>query len=198
MFGQFQMETSQERRMNISWVFADTIELDPLFDLQAVKDVGPIWGSWKTWRSCQTDNVVCHDLNKTRELLQRNFQTRCNFFIPNNAWTVLERPDGVNLYEGSFVDEFQPEEIIAMHLAGSQNDIVLLLGFDWSEKPKNANRLTEHQYQAYRALILHAMEQNPTTQWVLVDHSEPVMKMLNKLENLTKDSIENCLGLKDL
>lgn len=181
--------------MNIAWVLADTCVIDPTVDIGSLKEIGPIWGSWRTWRSCQTDNVICHELTKAQDLLNRNFQNSCNFYIPNSAWTTLDRPDRVNLYEGAFVDEFQPEEIIAMHLAASTNDIVLLLGFDWTERAKNPNRLEEHKFQAYRSLVSHAIADNLATQWVLVDHSEPVMKMFSKLENLTTDTMENCLRL---
>lgn len=184
--------------MNINWVLADNFVLDPIIDIKEVKEIGPLWGSWKTWRGCQTDNVICHNLKKTGDLLQRDFQYNCNFYIPNESWITLDRPEGVKLYEGSFIDEYQPEEIIAMHLAASQSDIVLLLGFDLSEKFKNPNKLLEHRAHVYRTLVKHCIEDNPEVQWVLVDHSEPVMKFLSKLENLTIDTMENCLGLKDL
>ena len=183
--------------MNVSWVLADTFVLDPVLDIKEIKEIGPLWGSWKTWRACQTDNVVCHELNKAGELLKRNFQNTCNFYIPNVNWVKLDRPENVHLYEGSFVDEFQPEEIIGMHLAGSQSDIVLLLGFDLTEKERNPNRLLEHQAQAYRALVINAIE-NSDAQWVLVDHPVSVMKKMSRLPNLVVDTMENCLELKSL
>lgn len=184
--------------MNISWVFADTVALDPTIDIATMKEIGPMWGSWRTWRQCQTDNVICHSFSKAEELIKREFNKQCNFYIPNSNWVSLDRPDSVKLYEGSFVDEFQPEEVIAMHLAASQSDIVLLVGFDWQERNKNPNKLLEHRFQAYRSLVSNAIQNTPEVQWVLVDHPEPVMKFLLKLENLTTDSIENCLGLKDI
>jgi hypothetical protein len=184
--------------MNISWVFADTALLDPTANLSDMKEIGSSWGSWKTWRGCQTDNVICHNLEKAKDLIKRNFQTTCNFYIPNTDWVTLDRPDNVLLYEGSFLDEFQPEEIVAMHLAASVSEIVLLVGFDWTEKPKNPNKLLEHRAHVYRTLIKHAMENNPEVQWVLVDHPEPVMKFLSKTSNLVQDTMESCLGLKGL
>ena len=57
--------------MNVSWVLADTLTLDPLVNIDAMKEIGPMWGSWKTWRSCQTDNVICYDLGKAQELIKR-------------------------------------------------------------------------------------------------------------------------------
>lgn len=184
--------------MNISWVFADTVVLDPTVDSKVLKEIGPLWGSWKTWRQCQTDNVICHNLAKAEELIKRNFNTHCNFYIPNMNWVTLHRPENVRLYEGSFVDEFQPEEIIAMHLASSQSDIVLLVGFDWQDQEKNPNKLLEHRFQAYRSLITNAIQSTPEVQWVLVDHPGKIMKSMSNLPNLVTDTLENCLGLKDL
>lgn len=184
--------------MNISWVLADTCTIDPSIDLTSMKDIGPIWGSWKTWRGCQTDNVICHDFAKAKELMKRNFHGLCNFYIPNNNWVELDRPDGVKLYEGSFLDEYQPEEIVAMHLAASQSDIILLLGFDLSETAKNPNKLLEHRAHVYRTLVKHCIEDNPETQWVLVNHDSDIMKLLSKLPNLTKDTMETALSLRDI
>lgn len=183
--------------MNVSWVLADSIQLDPLVDLSKIKEIGPLWGSWKTWRGCQTDNVICHDIDKAQELIKRSFQNNCNFYIPNDAWIPLDRPDGVKLYEGKFLDEFQPEEIVAMHLAASQSDIVLLLGFDLTEQSKNPDRLLEHRAHVYRTLIKHCIENNSEVQWVLVDHPGDIMKFLSKLPNLVKDSMETALSLLD-
>jgi hypothetical protein len=184
--------------MNISWVLADSLVLDPTVDLKLMKDTGPLWGSWKTWRGCQTDNVICHELSKGRDLINREFHTICNFYIPNSNFITLERPENVLLYEGAFLDDYQPEEIVAMHLAGGSSDIVLLLGLDLTEKEKSIDKLTEHRAHVYRTLVKHAIEDNPEVQWVLVDHPAPVMKMLSKLPNLTSDTMSNCLGLKDL
>jgi len=184
--------------MNITWVFADTLSLDPSVDIKDIKEIGSSWGSWKTWRGCQTDNVICHNFGKAQELVQRSFHLTCNFYIQNELWTELDRPEKVLVYEGKFLDEFQPEEIVAMHLAASVSDIVLLLGFDLTEKAKNPDKLLEHRAHVYRTLVKHCIENNPTVQWVLVDHPEPVMKMLSKLENLTSDSMQNCLELKNL
>lgn len=184
--------------MNISWVMTDSIVLDPTVNVKLMKDTGPLWGSWKTWRSCQTDNVICHDLGKGQELISREFHKTCNLYIPNKNFAILERPENVLLYEGAFLDEYQPEEIVAMHLAASQSDIVLLLGFDLTEKEKSLDKLTEHRAHVYRTLVKHCIEDNPDVQWVLVDHSGPVMKMLKNLSNLVMDTMENCLGLKDL
>ena len=183
--------------MNVNWVLADRTILDPLTDVVAMKEIGSFWGSWKTWRSCSTDNVVCHEMIKAQELIKRSFHNSCNFYIPNEIFVSLDRPEGVNLYEGKFLDDFQPEEIVAMHLAASVSDIILLLGFDWQEQVKNPDKLTEHRAHVYRTMIKHVIEDNPQVQWVLVDHPNAIMKMLVNLPNLNKDTMATALSLLD-
>lgn len=185
--------------MNINWVFADSTVLDPLADINAMKEIGPMWGSWRTWRSCQTDNVICHNLQKSRELVKRNFQSTCNLFVPNENYVILGRPENVKLYEGKFIeDSDQSDEIVAMHLAAGGSDIVLLVGFDLREQLKTGDKLVDHKRHVYRTLFKLAVEKNPEVQWVLVDHAEPVMKLLENLENLTIDTMESALSFRDI
>jgi hypothetical protein len=191
------MASIKERRMNVNWVLADRTILDPLADVAAMKEIGSFWGSWRTWRSCATDNVVCHEMIKAQELIKRSFHTSCNFYMPNELFVSLDRPDGVNLYEGKFPDAVQPEEIVAMHLAASVSDIVLLLGFDWQEQEKNPDKLTEHRAHVYRTMVKHVIEGNPEIQWVLVDHPGDIMKSMSKIPNLVKDTMDTALSLLD-
>jgi hypothetical protein len=184
--------------MNINWVFGDKVNLDPTVDLATVKQIGSSWGSWKTWRQCQTDNVVCHDVKKANELVARNFQTLCNFYIPKSMFIELDRPQGVHLYEGDFVHDVDSrEEIVAMHLVSGISDIVLLLGFDFSQKEISTDKLVEHKNKNYINLIKHVIADNSNTQWVLIDHHLPVVQEYKTLTNLTTDSLENVIKLLD-
>lgn len=182
--------------MNISWVLSDSIILDPTQDIDALKNIGALWGSWCTWRAHQTDNVICHSQAKATELVKREFQKHCNFYIPNSVYSSIGCPSGVRLYEGDFVhDVVRQEEIVAIQLAASQADIVLLLGFDFTEPKKNEDRLQEHRAHNYRFLCKQAIKDNVQTQWVLIDHPGEVMKDWNTLDNLTCDSLSNVLNL---
>ena len=184
--------------MNINWVFADSTVLDPMADITTMKEIGPMWGSWRTWRGCQSDNVICHNLQKSQDLIKRDFQNICNFFIPNEQFVLLGRPENVKLYEGKFVEESdQSDEIVAMHLVAGISDIVLLVGFNWTEQIKTGDKLVDHQRHVYRTLVKLAIENNPNVQWVLVDHPDPVMKILENLENLSVDTMDNVLSLLD-
>lgn len=182
--------------MNVAWIVADDTVLDPTVDLDSVKNIGSIWGGWRSWRNCQTDNVICNNAGKIRELLQRNFHHRCNFYIPNSVYSKVDSPAGVRLYEGQFNHDLdREEEIIAMHLAASQNDIVLLLGFDWSDREKNPDLVIENRRQHYLNLIKQVILDNNQVQWVMVDSDPGPGKRFENMENLTQDSLPNVLAM---
>lgn len=182
--------------MRINWVLSEHVALDPLADIEAMKAVGSFWGSWRTWRAYGTDNVICHDQKRADEFLQRNFQTTCNFYIPNHIYASLGRPTGVNLYEGDFKDDtVQSEDIVAMHLTSGFSDLVLMLGFDFSERPKHPDRLTQHRAAVYLLMVKRVIADNPQVQWVLIDHPAELRKDFAALPNLTKDILSNALEL---
>lgn len=182
--------------MKISWVLSDRLELDPTQDIQALKNVGPFWGSWRTWRAYQTDNVICHSQFKASELIQRNFQTHCNFYIPKSVYSALDQPTSVGLYEGEFMHDLDHhEEIVALHLAATDSDIVLLLGYDLSEQEKMVDKLQEHKAHNYRSLLKQAIKNFPTVQWVWIDHAGHLRKDLTELENLTTDTMVNVIEM---
>lgn len=181
--------------MNISWVLADTAQLDPAHDLEQMKRLGALWGSWRTWRAFQTDNVVCHDQLKAAELVQRDFQTRCNFYLSERIHAALDRPDGVRLYGGEFLhDVIRPEELVGLHLAATTSDIVLLLGWDLSDLRPNDDRLATHQAQHHRNMVHQALKTYDKVQWVVVDHPESLAEKLAQLDNVMTDSMDSVLN----
>jgi hypothetical protein len=182
--------------MKISWVISDLAIVDPTINIDQLKSIGSFWGSWRNWRSCQIDNVICNDMIKADELIKRNFQTLCNFYISNSIYTSLGSPSGVQIFEGKFIhDVDRQEEIIAMHLSASTSDIVLLFGFDFREALPNPNRLLEHRAHNYHNLIKEAIKSNAKVQWVVIDHAEPIMPDYKMLTNLTKDNLANVIKL---
>lgn len=183
--------------MNISWVLADSATADPTLDITDLKQIGALWGGWRTWRAWQTDNVLCHDQGKAAELIKRNFQLNCNFYIPNSVYISLDRPDSVRVYEGAFVhDVDRQEEIVAIHLAATTSDIVLLLGFDLSELVPNADRLLAHRAQHHRNHIHQAIKDFNQVQWVVVDHTGDLDPNLANLDNVVTDNLETVLALR--
>jgi hypothetical protein len=180
--------------MNINFVLANSTQFDPTVNLEKVKELGSFWGGWRTWRGCQTDNVICHDLPKARELIQRNFHLTCNFYIPRSVFVDLDRPEGVRLYEGEFKHDLDNyEDIVSMHLASSNSDIVLLMGFDFGEPVKLEDKLSEHRANNYRNLVRQVIADNPKIQWVVLDPTRPIRKDLQALSNLGTDTLTNIL-----
>lgn len=182
--------------MNVAWILQENLFLDPEVKIQSLRDVGSFWGSWRTWRAYGTDNVICHDLKQAQDLLNRNFQSSCNFFIPDHNFTAAGSPNNVKRYQGDFKHDVEHhEDIVAMHLACNQNDIVLLLGFDWTEPDKLQDKLLEHKAHNYRSLTKQIIVDSPQVQWLLIDHPGPVRKDLRNVTNLDTDSLKNVLEL---
>jgi len=182
--------------MNISWVLADSATADPTVDAAELKRLGAFWGSWRTWRAWQTDNVICHDQSKAAELIKRNFQNNCNFYIPNSVYTSLDRPEGVRLYEGAFVHDVErQEEIVARHLAATTSDIVLLYGFNLTELEPDPDRLLAHKANHHRNHIRQAIKDFAQVQWVIVDHFGKLDPNLVNLDNVVTDNLQTVLAL---
>lgn len=182
--------------MRVNWIFADGYRLDPVREPDQLKSIGPTWGSWRTWRSCATDNVICHDPVKAKELINRAFQAVCNFYIPKHFYQDLNRPTGVKLYDGEFMHDLDhAEDIVAMHLVIDTSDIVLLIGFDFIKKEPPVDVFERHKMQNYLGMIHSVIEQNPQVQWVLVDHDQNLDPAFQNIPNLTCDTMENALKL---
>ena len=182
--------------MRVHWAVAAGYAIDPGLDLEQLKSVGPIWGSWKTWRSCGTDNVICHDRTKARELLDRAFHAVCNLYVPRAHYEFLQRPLGVKLYEGDFQQEMDEiEDVIAMDLAASSADLVLLLGFDLGIIVKTDDAMTNHRSTNRHGLIRSRIASSPEVQWVAIDLPSQLDKSYSNLTNLTCDKMESVLKL---
>lgn len=186
------METIEGSGLRIAWVVADNASHNPYISFDQLKNIGSVWGSWKTWRNCQTDNVVCHDRGEANSLLNRGFQRQCNFYIPESNYQSLGRPPGVKLYKGDFQHEVTNQnEIVTLHLASSQNDILLLLGFDLTEKPDIQDRMTKHRWTNYKNLVRALITENSNRQWILVNHDGTADPDFKNLSNLSYDQIDN-------
>lgn len=182
--------------MNVNWILSDRAFLDPGIDIASLKEIGSVWGSWRTWRAYQTDNVICHDFQKGHDLIKRCLQNYCNLYLPNENYIKLNKPSNVKIYEGDFVHDVESqEEIVVLHLAASVSDIVLMLGFDFGEPVALPDRLQEHRAHNYRHLVKQAIKNHSNTQWVLVDHEHSIMKDWKDLSNLTTDTLSNVLAL---
>jgi hypothetical protein len=182
--------------MRVNWIFSANYNPEPEIDLDAMHNVGPSWGSWRSWRACNTNNVVCHERSRISDLLAREFQSVCNFYIPKSIYQEVGRPPGVRLYDGGFNDEVDDlEDIIAMHLVTTNSDLVLLAGFDFSEKEAKVDMIHQHRARNRLGLTQRVVANHPEIQFVLVDHSKSLDRVYSGLPNLTCDVMKNVLQL---
>ena len=180
----------------ISWVLADSTVLDPAYDIDDLKQLGIFWGSWQTWRSCQTDNVICHDQVKVAELIKRQFQTKFNFYIPDTVYANLDRPEGVRVYAGEFVhDVIRQVELVALHLAATTSDIVLLFGWNLAKLQTDPDKLLNNQQLHHRNMTRQAFMTHNEVTWVIVDHPESIDPNIVILENVVTDTLNTVLEL---
>lgn len=182
--------------MRVNWAVATGYQLDPTVNIDLIKGIGPLWGSWQTWRGCGTDNVICHSAAKARELLDRAFQAVCNFYVPRSEYEFLKRPVGVKLYDGSYQQEVQAiEDIVTLHLCAAASDIVLMLGYDFGRMAEDLDRLDQHRMINQHGLMRSIISGSGQTQWVAIDHMKELDKAYQNLPNLTCDSMESVLQL---
>lgn len=182
--------------MNICWIAATGYTLDPVYDVEQLKSIGPIWGSWATWRSCATDNVICHDRVRAQELTTRDFHRRSNFYTHRDFYQTLGRPTGVRWYDGKFdmaVDAV--DDIVALHLAAQTADVALLLNFQFGPFTDPVDTFEKHKLANRHGLIHSIIDQTPQTQWVAVDHVGKMHTPYQGLSNLTCDLLPNVLQL---
>jgi hypothetical protein len=180
--------------MQISWVFSADYQLPPEIDIEIVKNIGPIWGSWRTWRSSATDNVICHDRAQAETLVTRQFQNRANLYLPQEWYSELGYPQNVNWYNGNYAVEMNNiDDCIAMHLAAVNYDVILLLGFDLTLPQKTNDRAQLHRDQNRHSVIYQTVKTNNRVQWVVVDGN--LDKHYSQLSNITCDKLQNVLQL---
>jgi hypothetical protein len=189
------MAAGQGHAMKINWIVASRASLNGR-DLDQLHAIAPIWGSYRTWREFATDNVICHDMANARSCLTRNLPDRCNFYIPKSLFTELQRPDKVKLYDGVFDHDLDDaEDIVALHLASIDTDIVLLYQFDLFLAP-DLDRYAAHKRRNYLGMVRSVIANSNNTQWVLIDSATPDNSFA-KLPNFSCDSFENVLLLGD-
>lgn len=183
--------------MEFCWVVAHNYvpSADPL-RLTTMRDLGVVWGPWKSWRLCQTDNVIVNEFEDAQTLLTRKFNDVCNFWTNEDNFAKLGRPDKVNLYRQLInPDLILKDDILALALAASRYKIVLVVGYDLSTLASSAPQLDKHNKKKWIAEIKKIIKTNSNTQFVFVDLPKSAMQDFSNLENFTNDTYDNILKL---
>lgn len=176
--------------MNIAWVLAEHSLLPADVPNDLMRQLAPIWGSWRNIRGFGVDNAICYDSAQSHRLLDQGYADLCNLYVSLEVKKDVENPR-VKVFGGSLdFDIDSRDDIVSLHLAASTNQIVLLIGFDLAEI-KNSTQ----KRQDYLELVYQTMNQYPGVQWVVVDHPQPLWSKLQGLSNITCDSMTNVLNL---
>lgn len=177
--------------MNISWIV--TPKYSTLVDM---KEIGPVWGSDLAWRTLNAYNVVCFNYRTISELLSRNFQENCNFYIPEKYYGDLGRPSGVTLVGGEFSEDINyKEEFVCAHLVSGISDLILLGGFDFSVDLDFFDDYEKHRQKNFIRGFRRLISEKTSVQWVLLDHTGEVPDDIISLPNFTQDSTESVVSL---
>ena len=182
--------------MNVCWVLSQDIPTG-FVKHEVLTSVGPIWGPLSKWREYQSDNTVCYDLREAKQMINRAFHAVTHFYVPKDQYIDLGRPVGVRLFEGEFKDNAvaNKEDIILMNLVASNNDIVLMLGFDLTPVDETLDPVEQRFEKAYIHNIKTIIKDNPNTQFVLVNYDNELAENFEGLENLTIDTVESVVDL---
>ena len=181
--------------MRINWVFADGYKLNPLTEIEKIKNIGATWGSWTTWHTCRTDNVICHSLPKAQELVSYGLHSQCNFYVPQQHYEQLGNPPRVSQYQGNFEhDVDHAEDIVALHFVSAVSDLVLLVGFDFGKIVTPIDKSAQTSVLNYHGLV-RAVIDNSSTEWVAIDHSPDLGPIYQGIPNITCDTMKNVLQL---
>lgn len=176
--------------MKIVWAFAENTILPPTVDIRALKNIAPIWGSWRTLRSYQTDNAICWDSEQAAKLINTGYSKLCNLYISQKTYNSLRNPENINYFGGDIdisVDSI--DDIITLHLAAQVADVILLVGFDLETRKTATQSRTN-----YIGLTAQTFRSN-SKQWVLVDHYTDLASEFQNITNLTRDNLSNVLKL---
>jgi len=186
------MATVAERGVRVTWVVAASTQNRSDWEdyPSRMKDVAPIWGSWKTWINFGTDNVICHDREQAQRLQSRAFHAVCNLYLLRSVYEDLGSPRAINAYDGEWSRPCADiEDIVAMHLASHQSDLVLMLGFDFGKISQN------HPGDVDRKGMMRSAIQQSSAQWVAIDHDIDPDPAFANLTNFTRDTMSNVLRL---
>ncbi len=169
--------------MNISWVLAEHAILPANVSAITLNSVAPVWSSWRNVRGYQVDNAVCYNKDIAAQLIQCDWHRLCNLYVSSELQQQTKKSP-IYAFGGSFeFDIPSHDDIVCLHLAASQNQVVLMLGFDLKSS------------QTYRDLVYTTVNAYPATQWVLVDSPDDLPQQFGELTNLTCDSMNSVLNL---
>lgn len=89
------------------------------------------------------------------------------------------------------------DDIIALHLAAANSDIVLMLGFDLCLNTGVIDAKAAKAMQEYHGLLRSLIVNSPETQFVAIDQPQILSSSYQGIANLTCDTLQAVLTLME-
>jgi len=187
--------------MSICWVICEHFVANKgVLSLPIMRDIGPLWGSLRTWRDHATDNCVSNDFEQSSRALQRPMVGKCNLWFNEKHFVRLGRPDGIRTFPWNITVEVEhSEDLVALEIASNSKsyDIILPIGFDLiSTEHMIPNTIEKHLRQNYLNHLTNIIETNAHIQYVFIDsETKNIHPQLLGLDNFSIDTAESVIGL---
>ena len=109
------------------------------YDLQKLRDIGPLYGCGAVWRDNHVDNLICCNKFRAREAIQHNVHTQSNFYTRAD-WIPFLKTEGIKTLPTLPFFGFEPHDqpiswnsglYAVMTAIHEEADVVMLLGYDF-------------------------------------------------------------------
>jgi len=183
-------------RVEYCWIVQKDYDPNKHIGFEKMKTVCPIWGSWESWRTCVTDNIIVEDFSDARRLLDRELNTKTNMWTHEENFDLLGRPETLSLHNITIDKSLRDKnDLVAMALAAARHDLVLCAGFDLSFNGQETDKLERHEQKRYLSAVANIVRGFNQTQFVFIDLPTDPAENFDDLPNFTCDNIENVLLL---
>ena len=163
---------------------------------ERMKAVCAIWGSWQSWRTCATDNIIVEDFADARRLLDRELHTRTNMWTHEENFDLLGRPDTLSLHNITIDKSLRDKnDLVALALSAARHEIVMCAGFDLTFDDAETDRLERHEQKRFLSAVANIAKGFDQTQFVFIDLPGEPAENFEGLSNVTRDSMDNVLAL---
>lgn len=182
--------------MEICWVVQSDYDPESGIGSARMKELCTVWGSYQSWRKCQTDNCVVEDFSEARRLIDRELNLKTNLWTHEENYDDLGRPEALSLHKITIDKTLQDkDDLVALALAGARYDLVMCIGFDISFHEEITDKLALHEHKRYLSAIANIVRGFDQTQFVFIDPPADPSENFAELPNITCDNIQNVLTL---
>lgn len=183
--------------MRFNWVLARGFATCDKHDWQRIQNSAPTWASTSP-RKITAQNSICSNAAECLQLLKSAAYQRTNLYVPHDFWQEHGQPTVVRVFQATpYPNITDVDDIIALHLAAANSDIVLMLGFDLVLNTGPMDAKTAKILQDYHGLLRSLIVNTPETQFVAINQAQMLSPAYQGITNLTCDTLQAVLTLME-